>query len=306
MTAHAVTGMRLKWPDAQITWAVDPRAEPVLDRTELVDQVIRFDRGAWKRRRLDPTAWLEQLRLYLGLRRHRFDLGLDFQGHTKTALCLRLASPKRRLALRATDAFAARLNPLVRSGELPNHEVEKGFVLTEAVGVKERPKRPIMPSLAAERGVIAGLTADAKPLVTIQTGAGADFKRYPPEGWSAVAAALLEAGANVVVIGAPGDPNLEVKGARSAVGQWPLPMAMAAVASSAVHLSADTGSGHIAAAYGVPTVTVFGKGDPERFRPYSEVGTVLKHSDRPSDVSPGEIVQAARGYLEVSQRALFH
>ncbi|MBC8063619.1 MAG: hypothetical protein H7Y17_02220, partial [Chlorobia bacterium] len=41
---------------------------------------------------------------------------------------------------------------------------------------------------------------------------------------------------------------------------------MSAVAHSTIHLAADTGTGHMAAAFGVPFVSVFGPTDPKLFR----------------------------------------
>jgi ADP-heptose:LPS heptosyltransferase len=64
-----------------------------------------------------------------------------------------------------------------------------------------------------------------------------------------------------------------------------------------LHLAADTGTGHIAAAYGVPFVSVFGPTDPKLFRPYSDEGVVLRASDRAGDVEPAQILAAAEGLL---------
>ena len=69
---------------------------------------------------------------------------------------------------------------------------------------------------------------------------------------------------------------------------------MAVIARSSLVLAADTGAGHLAAAYGVPVVSIFGPTDPEEFRPYSDAGIVLKSGDRTDDVSPEQVVMAAK------------
>ena len=74
-------------------------AAPVVDENRLVNSVAEFPRDKWKANRWSPATWREQLRAYAGLRKHKFDWGLDLQGHSKTALALRIAKPKRRLAV---------------------------------------------------------------------------------------------------------------------------------------------------------------------------------------------------------------
>ena len=83
-----------------------------------------------------------------------------------------------------------------------------------------------------------------------------------------------------------------VNGALDKVGKLDLHETMSVIANSAITLAADTGAGHIAAAYGVPVVSVFGPTAPDEFRPYTERGIVLKNGETTSDVTADEILTA--------------
>ncbi|MCO5298142.1 MAG: glycosyltransferase family 9 protein [Fimbriimonadaceae bacterium] len=297
MALPAVTAVRQAIPGAFIAWAVDSRCAPVIDTRRLVDHVQEFPRDRWKRESWSVATWRDQVRHYLLLRRFRFDFGIDLQGHSKTALCLRLASPKRSVSVPATDVFARILNRPCRTEIGALHTVEAHLAVLGELGDFPAPSGPILPDLTREReAVLPRLPQD--PFATLSTGAGAPNKLYPPALWSQVGARLQSAGVSVVWTGGPGDAVPELPGATSLVGALTLRESMAAIAGSAVHLSGDTGSGHLAAAYGVPTVTVFGPMDPARYRPYTHRGTVLREGGDPANVRPEAIAAAALAFLE--------
>jgi ADP-heptose:LPS heptosyltransferase len=290
MAAWPVTALRLAYPNAFIAWVAEARCVPVIDDERLTTRVVPVPRATWKARRWSPRTWFEQIRLYTGFRSGEpFDLGIDFQGHSKTALLLKLARPTRRFAARATDAFARRLNPIpVPFDPEGPHEVEHYHALCQWLGLADFPERPFMPALPPSP-LPPGRWA------TIQTGAGDDDKRYPAERWDAVAARLRDGGLQVAALGAPGDPRLAE--AVNFVGRLTLRQAMAAIAGSAVHLAGDTGSGHIAAALGVPVVSVFGRTDPRRFRPYTARGRTLREGFDTALVDPDAVATAAMELL---------
>ena len=298
MTAWAVSALRNAVPDAQIFWAVQEKCSPVIDTGQLVNRVHMFPREYWKAHRWSPATWCDQIVRYTSLRKHGIDVGFDFQGHSKTALCLRLAGCKERFASRATDAFAARLNKPAELKPAGPHEVQLATALVESRFDAQLPDRPYMPELPGERELWRRHFGNEKSIVTIQTGAGEPDKTYPPGKWNHVADRLKSHGCFVIAIGGPADPCLTTPSAFSLVGTQTLEKSLALVANSDVHLSGDTGTAHAAAAYGVRTVTVFGRTDPDRFAPWGNNGTVLREGPETSNVEPERVVQATLGLLE--------
>lgn len=282
MAAWGVTGLRQTFPEANITWAVQDRFAPVIDRSRLVDRVVFADCDRWKSRRWAPTTWLGQLRAFAELRRTPFDVGFDLQGQVKTALCLRLSGSKIRLANRNSDRIASRLNPTVDCLLGSVHEVEATWRLLSAWHECRLPNRPYMPP------------ANDRPngQIIIQTGSGHPHKKLSPERWAQIARGLLKLGHEITVIGGPHDDEIPVEGLTNLVGQVPLERALDLVANCRLHLSADTGTAHAASGYGIPTVTVFGRTDPRRYQPYGDLATVLRPGPDPNSITAEEVVAA--------------
>ena len=294
MAAWAATAIRDRHPEAFLCWAAESRCAPVIDRATLVSRVEEMPRDRWKRHRWSPAVWRAQVAKYAGLRRLRFDVGLDLQGHTKTALCLRIASPKCRLAARSTDAIAARLNPIPLGREPGMHTVEWHQRMLDTLGDFPFPDRPAMPrDPEAARTLVERIGGD-RPLATIAVSAGRPNKAYPEAGWAEVASGLMARGYRVAFLGGPQDRPIEVPNAVDLVGKLALPSTLEAVRLSAVHVAADTGSGHIAAALGVPVVSVFGPTNPATYRPYTVAGCVLREGRDPANVTPDTILDAVR------------
>jgi ADP-heptose:LPS heptosyltransferase len=288
MASYVATAIRTRHLECRLVWAVESRCMAVLDRSKMLTQVVDFPRDQWRKRRWSPEVWRAQLARFARLRKMRFDFGLDLQGHSKTAICLRIAAPKQRIAAFSTDKLARRLNPLAPGDPDGSHRVERMMATLRTYGEFDCPARPMMPKplAAGELGL-----PDAK-IATISTGAGAVIKQYPAEQWIRVANELTERSYQVVFLGAASDPRIELPGTINQIGKWTLQQTMSAVACSQVHLAADTGTGHMAAAYGVPFVSVFGSTDPKLYRPYSNNGKVLRASASPADVDPVDIVSS--------------
>lgn len=291
MASYIATAIRSTLQQATLTWAVESRCMAMLDRERLLNRLVDFPRDQWRKARWSPGVWREQLGKFAELRKERYDFGMDLQGHSKTAICLRVARPGRRISAFATDTLAKRLNPLLDGDPDAKHRVERMMDAARVFGDFEAPERPIMP-----QPLLLELST-SKPIATISTGAGAVIKQYPASQWAEVAEGLMARGFEVVLLGAAPDPRVQAPGAVDRVAQWNLTETLSAVAHSAIHLAADTGTGHMAAAFGVPFVSVFGPTDPKLYRPYSDRGTVLRRSDNPGDVPSSEILAAVERLL---------
>lgn len=290
MAAYPVSAVRLAQPDAFICWAVESRCSAVIDRAALTDRVARFPRDRWRADRWSAKTWHEQTRAYARLRAAKFDAGLDLQGHLKTALCLRLAKPRVRRAVAATDAVSRVLNPLVAIPDEIRHTVDRHMFALRTFGDFPTPVHPLMPQGPLPDGLEPGY-------ISIMTGASSARKTVPLEVWSEVARALESEGHRVIAIGGPKDGVLE--GVENWVGRTSLHETLAVVAASRLHLAPDTGTGHIAAAYGVPVVSVFGRTghQPEKFRPYGPGTTVVQETETAGETSAAPILAAARAGL---------
>lgn len=287
MAAWAATAIRNRYPDAFICWAVEERCAPVVDTKKLIDHVVEIPRKRWRGRGPSPQVLREQVAICNGLRKLKFDFGFDLQGHLKTALCLRFSFPRKRVAVRATDSFTKLLNPVPAEMPADIHWIDWHLKVMQTLGDFQVPDRPIMP-LPPKKN---------HNLVTISTSAGHPSKVYPAEKWQVVARGLQEDGFQIAFLGAEGDPKVKLGGSLDYVGKLSLAESMGLVAASELHLAGDTGTGHMAAAYDVPVVSVFGHMEPANFRPYTSRGVVLRNGSEASNVDELDVLTNARALL---------
>src|SRR5215212_958988 len=136
---------------------------------------------------------------------------------------------------------------------------EEGLIRPEAISPARLHLTPEVRSVAAEE-----LTGLRRPLVFLLPDAGMAVKRWPEESWGFLGRALRERyGADIVVpVGSDAGQAERVTrlvGERARV--WPrgtLRELAAALSFADIAVGADTGPARIAAALGVPTVTLFG------------------------------------------------
>lgn len=283
MTTWTATALKQALPDCEITWAIQPRCAPLVSSALARTALVPRDRG-------EKNSLKAMLKFGLELRKQKFDWGLDVQGHAKTAIALKLAAPKKRLALRATDAATAFISRPTPAPDHLVHIVEREAWLAAKVANVSLPQLPLMPEPEPL------LKSDDQPLITVQMGAGWPGKAYPPELMNQVILKLEKEGCRVVALGGPNDPH--PTSGEDWVGRTELPQTLSWLQASSVHLAPDTGTGHMASALGVPLVSIFGPEDPSKCRPWGQNVTVLKEGRRTADVPPELAVSSVLSVLE--------
>jgi ADP-heptose:LPS heptosyltransferase len=119
------------------------------------------------------------------------------------------------------------------------------------------------------------LPSPAPGAVVVHPGAKAHARRWSPDRFADVANRLARKGWDIVVTGGPTDRELAETVARQAelpakavlAGRLGLGELAALVAEARLVISNDTGVGHLATAYGTPSVLLFGPTAPARWGP---------------------------------------
>jgi ADP-heptose:LPS heptosyltransferase len=106
----------------------------------------------------------------------------------------------------------------------------------------------------------------------VHPGAAFGAKRWPVQRFAAVAAALARDGHRVVVTGGPDEAALTgavatASGGLDLAGRTTITELLALVAGARLVVAGDTGIAHVATAYGVPSVTLFGPVGPAQWGP---------------------------------------
>jgi heptosyltransferase I len=252
---HSLPGaasLKHSFPAAHISWVVEPRWVPLLEGNGFVDRIIVF-------RRDDPISWK---RTKDELRAERYDLAVDFQGLTKSALIAHLARPER---IAGFGAGVVRERPagLFYSNRVESkavHVVDQALDLAAGAGASNLLRAFPLPVGAREGRLPEGPFALASPL------AGWGSKQWPLEYYEKLAGLLKSRlGMPLVLNGAPG-----------AVPAVPGTMAhesgitglIDATRRAALVVGVDSGPLHLAAALNKAGAAVFGPTDPVRNGPY--------------------------------------
>jgi predicted lipopolysaccharide heptosyltransferase III len=288
-TTPAVAALRRQFPDAQISYLVEPAAEPVVRHNPHLDCVIVAQRPRGVRR------LLYDLSLAARLRRERYDCVIDFHGGPRSAWLTRATGAKDRIGYdlpwRAW-AYTKRI-PWTRQLVPPRHSVQNQLDLLKPLGVSEaavgEPPVEMAIDLTAATAVLrrleeAGVASDAV-IVLIHVSAGNPFRRWPQEHFATLASALATADPRrrIIITSGPSeraaaDATAKAAQARAGdaaasivrCGEFDLSELRALAARARLYVGGDSGPLHVASTTNVPIVALFGPTLPDRSMPWRE------------------------------------
>jgi heptosyltransferase-1 len=285
-----------RFPGGRVDWLVDARYRAILDYVPVVSRrlVVSTSRGP----AAQDAATRTDTRVFAGrralaaavaeLRRGHYDLALDLQGLLKSALLARI-SGARRVAGFATGHLRERAARLFYTETVDpgaaRHVVDKNLAMLRTVGITGAPRRfpldvPPSPVVGEVRQRL-GLANDGT-FALINPGAAWPNKRWPPERFGAVAAAVRSKyGIPSVVLWGPAEEALarevESRSDNAAIVAPPTTIAdlVHLARAACLMIAGDTGPLQIAAAAGTRIVGLFGPTDPERNGPWDPADVTL-------------------------------
>lgn len=279
------TALRRHFPTAHIAWAVEGRTAELLQDHPALDEVIAL-----------PRRWLKSPKIVWRLRRElrakRFDIALDLQSLSKSAIAAWISGARRRIGFGGIDGreLSRWLNN-ERITATAQHVVDRNLELLAALDI---------PPSEAVFELARPLTAEAKAEQTIRSlglggrfaiinpGAGWTSKLWPPARFAEVARYLGEQcrlPSLVVWAGkAEGVWAEQIVAESAGHGRLAPATSLGELASLArrasLFVASDTGPLHLAAAVGAPCVGLFGPMPGERNGPYGSGNVVVEPQPR--------------------------
>ena len=247
---------------ASVDWVTHTGYVEIVKNFTDVRRVIGFSRREWAR---ESRTFLRELR------RERYDLIVDLQGLTKSALVGWLARGPRRIGPsyhRELSRFF--YNEVAGHRDKNRHAVEEALDVVRHLGLPF-PATPEFPVAFPKQEFSA-----ARPHIALAPCSRWETKNWPAARFAAVARELREkTGATFFLVGAPEDRPVcdEIAaslgaGAVNLCGQTSLAELGGVMQEMDLALTVDSGPMHIAAAVGVPVVALFGPTDPRRTGPF--------------------------------------
>lgn len=287
MSEPALSAVRAAFPTADITLWVKPAVAELFQHHPAIDHTLIYEHRGRHARMSGKWALTRELK------RGRFDLAILFQNAFEAALLAFLGGIPYRYGY-ATDGRSILLSDAIAVLQRASlaHQTHYYLDLLRPLRAQTVPRAPrlyvheqeerTMRQRLAEMGIQA---TDA--LIGLNPGSTyGRAKRWLPERFAETADRLADdTGARVVIVGASGEEELGQAIAhamrnRSVVlsGRTSIRELMAVTKRCRLFLTNDTGPMHIAAAFGVPIVAVFGPTDFRTTAPYGTDHTIVRRA----------------------------
>jgi lipopolysaccharide heptosyltransferase II len=276
-TTPALRALRERFPDARLTYVVEPAAAPVVENNPCLNAVIVAPRAS------GLTGLRQDLALGQRLRRERYDIAIDFHGGPRASLLTWLSRAPVRIGYEIAGRRWMYTRVVSRPRELrARHSVQNQWDLLESLGVAppsaerfpvEMPSVPDVDRTIARRLVEAGVLPGER-LVVIHVSAGNPFRRWPVTSFGEVAAAIVSRHleARIIITSGPSEHDAAgqvIDNARDrlqvadrarvlACGDFSLAELRALVDRAALYIGGDSGPMHVAATSHVPIVSLYG------------------------------------------------
>jgi heptosyltransferase-2 len=298
MCEPALRGLRKLFPDAQIALLVKPAVADLFAGHPALTRVLTYDTKGRHAGLSGKWALAGQLR------RQGFDLAVLFQNAFEAAFLTFLAGVPRRYGY-ATDGRSLLLSDPVAAPDRRTlvHQVRYYWDLLNPLGLTGDPSAPELVVFPEEEQAMAGRFAQGGLTATdvvVGINPGSTYggaKRWLPERFAEVTERLCrtiresrEQQVSVVIFGAKGEERLgrEIAArlsSRSLVlsGATTIRELMAALKRCAMLLTNDTGPMHIASAFQVPIVAIFGPTDWRATSPFGSAHVIVR---QPVDCAP--------------------
>jgi lipopolysaccharide heptosyltransferase II len=286
-TTPAIHALRRRFPDAHLTYIVEPAAAPVVAHNSHLTEVIVAPRTRGVRGVLADVA------LGRRLRDARYDIAIDFHGGPRASLLTWLSGAPVRIGYEIAGRSWMYTRRAARPRELRRrHSVENQWDLLGALDIPP-PERSIDPvEMPADARSVAAVDARLRlsgiravdPLVVLHVSAGNPFRRWPIEHFVSLTVRLAadDPTRRIVVTSGPSEGDAAARviaAARSALdpgaaervvscGEFSLAELRALLDRASLYIGGDSGPLHIAATTNVPIVGLYGPTLPARSAPW--------------------------------------
>jgi heptosyltransferase I len=338
-TLPAVAALRQAFPESTLGWLVEerwaellctlryPRSGARSPERPLVDRVHTVKTAAWRHALISFNTWQQVAVSLSDLRGIRYDAAIDFQGAIRSSLLARWsgapviygsAQPREN----AASMFYTRKIFVKTEG---THVVKQALALANAAiattdASESKAGALVQFPLDSEAETrIAEVAPGGKRFVILNPGAGWGAKMWPAERYGIVAKELAKDGLDCLVNYGPGEEEIALAVEAASAGaarkiSCSISELITLTRRACLFIGGDTGPMHMAAAFQIPVVAIFGPTNPVRNGPFGTRSMVLRSASsltdhtRRREPEPGlleitvdEVAAAARKLLRGSR-----
>lgn len=270
--------LKRKFPDSRVDFLVIPETSEIVQSHHDVSKVVVYDKHE------EHHSLMAFLELRAGLKKRAYDVVICPHRSLRSAL---LASGTGAAVRVGFDRSAMRRSFTdIMPWKLGVHEVERNLSLLRPLGIETDREEPRLYPAESNREEVGRFLAahDVEPpYAVVAPGTVWKTKRYPVESMREVVRGLVENFSHVVLVGGKKDIDVAADisgvdpGVVSAVGELSIMSSAELIRRASLLIANDSAPIHIASAFDVPTVAIFGPTVKEfGFYPYHKNSRVIE------------------------------
>lgn len=302
MTLPALQWLKENFENCHISYLTDAGFSRILEHSENVDRIERIDRRGFKEKNRFFPALYNTLKLLCRLcfsTQERFDVVFDLQGFGETAIISFLAgAPIRVGRIKASFLRKKIYNTHIEANWELEHRT-RYFVraVAEASGqtAPEIIPAPMFPKIIANRKT-------NRQLVGLNIGSSTESRRWSESNFIELAKRISKKGFQIRFFLGPQDKFLLPKIKEVCdKHNWDLSYddnldIINTISECLMLVSNDTGPGHLAAAMGLPIITLFSTTDPDNAKPLADKAIWFRNAN---DINKITVSEVEKGFFEL-------
>jgi len=296
MTLPAIKWLKEHFQECHIFYLTDIAFTAILEKSGMVDCIEAIDRRGFTSAKRFLAAAAGTLATVYRLRRNTFNMAFDLQGFGETALLALLSgAPVRVGRIKNSPLRRWIYTTPIRADWAAGHRT-RYFIRTvaEACGaavpvVVDPPELKISP----------GPDTSTRRFVGLNIGASTESRRWSEQHFIELARRLSRRGLDIRFFLGPQEAFLaETIQPICLENNWDfnrhsrMESLMEAIAGCWLLVSNDTGPGHLAAALGLPVITLFSSGTPENVKPLAPAALWFRDKMDINRITVSEVEEA--------------
>ena len=278
--------LRQKYPTAHITWVVEPTAYEIVKHNPCVDEVILFQKKAFKtfkgfKQNFKP--------FYKLLHRRKYDISIDLQGLFKSMAVVLTANAKKKIGYVDMREGSNLISKAIKGPHFNGHIVDRYLDTVKYLGCDTDNIIFPLKNTAEEINYVNNLLMDNKiddnkSFIVFAVGTNWVNKCWSTKNFAILSDLLSEHSIKTVLIGFGKNDEqkaLEITRQNTSnnivnlVGKTSLMQTAALIKKAKAIVGGDTGNLHLAAALNIPAIMLMGPTDPNRNGPYKQMHNVI-------------------------------
>jgi predicted lipopolysaccharide heptosyltransferase III len=308
LTTPAISALRERFPDAELTMVVSSECADLLPVIEGVDRILMARRN------------LRDLAAFLAVAGKRFDYCIDFTRNDRSAVLAFLSGARKRIVsyrVRDQSKSRARLYTDFADARMRDlHTIDYNLSLLEPLGIRDVScylHLQLPQSVREKADALRSSWNIRKPCVVLHPGSARQEKLWEPERWAKIIERFgREDGFDLVLTsGASKHEQAHIAAIKSRThqpiidlsGKTDLLTLAALIEQARLVVTVDSAPMHLAAATHTPQVILFGPTNPFHWRPRESPALILQ-GKTPGPVTEFAPVQPRLPMSQISTEAV--